>query len=117
MSGNDSHGFAHVATPRLLLTTFFVLIGLTILTVLTAGTPLVGQFGSVVAMTIATLKAALVAMFFMHMYWDKPINVVMFLSAFVFASLFIGFTLLDTSHYQNDIDAFPRALPPATPMQ
>ncbi len=115
MSGHDHHGFAHVASPKLLLTTFFVLIALTLLTVLTAGTPLVGPFGAVIAMGIATVKAALVALFFMHMYGDKPFNVIAFLSSFLFASLFIGLTLLDSSHYQNEIDAFPRTPPVVTP--
>jgi cytochrome c oxidase subunit 4 len=59
-------------------------------------------------MGIATLKATLVALFFMHMWWDKGFNVLVFLSSFLFVSLFIGLTLMDSSHYQRDIEKFPR---------
>jgi len=108
MAGNHDHGFAHPCPPWILFTTFFTLIALTILTVITAGQPYLGPFAVFVSMGIATIKATLVALFFMHMFWDKPINILTFLSSFFFVSLFIGFTLLDTDHYQNQINAFPR---------
>jgi cytochrome c oxidase subunit 4 len=104
---HDEHHFAHPASIKMLLAVFFALIFLTILTVATSGK--MGPFGTLVAMAIATAKAILVCMFFMHMYGDKAFNLIAFLSSFVFVSLFIGFTMLDTDHYQNDIDAFPRA--------
>lgn len=116
MAGNHDHGFAHPASPRLLLGTFFVLIGLTVLTVLTAGNPNLVPFGVWIAMGIATVKAALVALFFMHMFWEKPLNVVAFLSSFLFVTLFIGFTLMDTGEYQNSIDKYPRAPRVVTPV-
>lgn len=115
MSGNHDHGFAHPAPPSLLLGTFFALIVLTVVTVVTAGNPLLGPFGVWIAMGIASLKAALVALFFMHMYWDKPFNVISFLSAFIFAALFVGMTLMDTGEYQNSIDKYPRAPRAVTP--
>jgi len=59
-------------------------------------------------MIIATVKAFLVCAFFMHMWWDKTFNVVVFLSSTLFVVLFIGLTLLDTGHYQDSIDNFPR---------
>ena len=77
---HDSHGFAHPVPVKLLLAVFFALIFLTILTVVTAG-QLPKPFGIWVAMIIATMKAALVMMFFMHMYWDKSFNVIVFLSS------------------------------------
>lgn len=104
---HDEHHFAHPAQIKLLLAVFFALIFLTILTVVTSGR--MGPFGTVVAMAIATAKAALVCLFFMHMFWDKSFNVLVFFSSLLFVSLFIGFTMLDTDHYQNSIDAFPRA--------
>ncbi|MBU6412181.1 MAG: cytochrome C oxidase subunit IV family protein [Planctomycetes bacterium] len=48
-----------------------------------------------VAMSIATVKAALVVMYFMQLRYDNPINTVIFLfSLFAFA-LFLGFTTID----------------------
>ena len=115
MAGNHDHGFAHPCPPKILFATFGTLIALTILTVVTAGQPYLGPFAVFVSMGIATIKATLVALFFMHMYWDKPINILTFLSSFFFVSLFIGFTLLDTDHYQNQINAFPRTPPVVAP--
>lgn len=105
---HHDHSFAHPAPLKLLFAVFFALIVLTILTVALATVDL-GPFGIWISMTIATVKAALVALFFMHMYWDKSFNVLVFLSSFLFVALFIGLTMTDTQHYQNAIDAFPRA--------
>lgn len=110
---HDGHSFAHPAPLSLLFGVFFALIGLTIVTVLLAGVDL-GPFGIWVSMGIATVKALLVALFFMHMFWDKSFNIAVFVSSFLFVFLFIGLTLTDTNEYQNAIDAFPRELPPAT---
>ena len=108
MSDHDEHGFAHPIPMNLLLGVFVALIFLTILTVLTAG-QVPAPFGIYVAMTIATAKAALVMMFFMHMFWDKSFNSLVFLSSVLFVALFIGITLMDTGHYLESIDLFPRA--------
>ena len=43
----------------------------------------------VIAMGIATLKASLVALFFMHLRWDKAINQVIFCSSLFFLGLFL----------------------------
>ena len=48
-----------------------------------------------IVMVIATIKAAFVAFFFMHLAWDKPFNILLFLGSFVFVGLFIIFTLGD----------------------
>jgi cytochrome c oxidase subunit 4 len=97
---------AHITPVRLLVVVFVTLVALTILTVVANDWPL-GNLDIWVALTIACIKATLVALFFMHMYWDKGFNVFAFLTSFVFVTLFIGFTLMDTRHYQPDIRAFP----------
>ena len=104
---HDHASFAHPAPKKLLCAVFVALILLTILTVVTAG-QLPRPFGLWVAMGIATVKASLVMLFFMHMFWDKPFNIMAFLSSLLFATLFIGMTLMDTGHYQDAIDQFPR---------
>lgn len=104
---HSEHGFAHPAPLKLLYGVFFALVFLTVITLLLAGN--MGPFGFVVAMIIATAKAALVMGFFMHMIWDKPFNVLVFICSTFFLFLFIGMTMTDTGHYQDDIEAFPRA--------
>lgn len=62
-----------------------------------------------IAMIFATMKAFLVCAFFMHMWWDKGFNILAFFSSLFFVCLFIGMTLMDTDHYQDQIDLYPRA--------
>ena len=109
---DDLPRFNHPVSTTLLFGVFGSLIGLTILTVVTSAvwphSNLPADLAFPVAMIIATLKAFLVCAFFMHMWWDKTFNVVVFLSSTLFVVLFIGLTLLDTGHYQDSIDNFPR---------
>jgi cytochrome c oxidase subunit IV len=50
-----------------------------------------GALNVIVAIVIATIKASLVALFFMHLRHDKPINAIIFLiSAFMLALLLIS---------------------------
>ena len=109
---DDLPRFNHPVSTTLLFGVFGSLIGLTILTVVTSAvwpySNLPADLGFPVAMIIATVKAFLVCAFFMHMWWDKTFNVVVFLSSTLFVVLFIGLTLLDTGPYQDSIDNFPR---------
>ncbi len=107
MAHDHDHGFAHPAPLPMLYGVFFALVFLTVLTLLLAGN--LGPFGFVVAMIIATAKGALVMGFFMHMIWDKPFNVICFLGSVLFVFLFIGMTMTDTGHYQDNIEQYPRA--------
>lgn len=73
------------------------LIALLTLTAITVGVSYI-DFGSgniVVAVMVATAKAILVGLIFMHLLHDKKINAVIFVSAFLFLSLLFLFTLLD----------------------
>ncbi len=111
-SHQHDHGFAHPVSVKLLLAVFSSLVFLTILTVVLNDLPL-GSADIIIAMTIATIKATLVMLFFMHMFWEKGFNVVAFISSLFFVSLFIGFTLMDTGSYRDDIDSFPEDKRPA----
>lgn len=110
MSHDHDGGFAHPAPPKLLIGVFLALVALTVLTLGMSSVDLglMGAFGFWIAMSIASFKAALVMLFFMHMYWDKPFNVLVFLSSSLFVILFIGLTLMDSSHYKNSVDEYPR---------
>jgi cytochrome c oxidase subunit 4 len=55
----------------------------------------------VLSLTIATIKAALVIAFFMHLWWDKPLNQIAILSSLIFVALFLGFTLMDAQGYHD----------------
>ena len=111
----DGHGFAHPASLPVLYTVFLCLVALTILTVVANGWPL-GGFDIWVALGIASVKSLLVALFFMHMYWEKPLNAVIFISPFLFAALFVGMTLMDTVGYRDDVEAFPVSERPDEPV-
>jgi cytochrome c oxidase subunit 4 len=54
-----------------------------------------GSFNMVVAMVVATAKAALVALFFMHLYYDEKFNLVLFVASLVFVAIFFTFTSAD----------------------
>jgi|TARA_B110000263_G_C15280530_1_gene498138 cytochrome c oxidase subunit 4 len=55
-----------------------------------------GSFNIVIAMGVATVKATLVALFFMHLLWDDKKNLTMFIMSLMFLGIFITITLLDT---------------------
>jgi cytochrome c oxidase subunit 4 len=57
-----------------------------------------------IAMGIATVKAFLVILYFMHLRYDKPFNAMIFLSSVGFVSLFIVLSLMDTSQNQPTMD-------------
>lgn len=84
----DSHG--HHVTP--MRTYFLTLAGLLVLTVLTVGASYInfGAANIVVALGIATAKAALVMLFFMGLKYDTNLNRAFILSAFVALALMIS---------------------------
>jgi cytochrome c oxidase subunit 4 len=91
---SHSHEHAHPITgPK---TYTGVLIGLLILTIVTVGASRVdfGAMNTLIAIIIASAKAALVALFFMHLRHDK-FNALIFLGGCFFLALFLIFTLFD----------------------
>lgn len=92
----DGYDFAHPIPVPMLLSVFFALVFLTIVTVAQASFD-IGSLDILVVMVIATIKAALVMAFFMHMAYDKPFNVIIFLSSFGFVALFLIFTMSDSA--------------------
>lgn len=100
---DSHHGFAHPAPVWQLLAVFFALVALTIATVFQATLDL-GNMELILSLFIATIKASLVILFFMHMIHDKPLNAIIFLSSFVFVALFLGFTLMDAHAYKDSVE-------------
>ncbi len=70
------------------------LLALTVITVLAAGMN-VGAMNAVIALTIASIKATLVALFFMHLRHDKPMNAVIFVAGVGILAIFLMLTYLD----------------------
>ncbi len=94
----------HVVPMWLLFGVIGILLFLTVVTVAAAQVDLGGGANVVVAVLIASVKAAFVALYFMHLRWDKPFNAFILLLSIFFLALFLGFALLDTSQYQDSID-------------
>jgi cytochrome c oxidase subunit 4 len=113
--GGDADGevHSHVASWQFYVGIFGGLIVLTLLTVGAARFNIDGVFGSprantlnlAAAIIIATMKAGLVAAFFMHLRHDKLFNTLAFLASFLFLGIFILLTYDDVgvrAHSRND---------------
>lgn len=101
----DHPAMGHVMPVPVLLGVFVTLLVLTFVTVAVTWIDL-GPWNLWAAMAIATVKASLVALYFMHLRYDHPFNAVIFLAALVFLALFLSLTLLDTHEYQHEIERF-----------
>ena len=102
---SDDHAWIHIVPVPILLGVFGALIVLTVLTVAVTYVDL-GMWNLWIAMAIATVKASLVALFFMHLFYDRSFATIVFLAAIVFVGLFIGVVLLDALEYSPDIHSF-----------
>ena len=96
---DDHEAHVHVVPPKVLLGVFAALLVLTFVTVAVTWVDF-GRTANVwIALTIAAIKAALVALYFMHLRWDSPFNSVILIAALFFVALLIGIIVLDTSEY------------------
>lgn len=95
--GHGSHS-AHAHHPLVPIKVYVVtLLALLVLTVITVGASYIdfGKFNIVVNIGIATVKAALVMMFFMGLKYDNNLNRAYILSSFVALAIFITITAAD----------------------
>lgn len=113
---DDPHGHEHPASMLMLVSVFLALLVLTVVTVAVAYVDL-GELNLVVAMGIASVKATLVALFFMHLAHDSGFNRLAFFMSFVFVGLFVTITMMDSGQYQKDLEWDEHVLPkvPAEP--
>jgi cytochrome c oxidase subunit 4 len=107
--GHEDHGLAHTTPVWLLVTILGILLVLTVLTVSVTSFDLGAQGNLIVAMIIATIKATLVVLFFMHLFWDKKFHLILFLTSVLFLILFLSLTVNDRGEYEKDIEAFRAA--------
>lgn len=71
------------------------LLVLTVVTVLAAGVNF-GAGNVVIALAIASVKASLVALYFMHLRHNKPMSAIILLSGVAMLGVFLMFSILDT---------------------
>lgn len=93
-----THSHTHAEGHGNPVRTYSAVLGaLLVLTVVTVAASRV-DFGSLnvtIALAIATVKASLVALYFMHLRYDKPMNAIIFVISLFFLALFLGGCLTD----------------------
>jgi cytochrome c oxidase subunit 4 len=99
VSGHGHHPEgAHAVPKRILIGVYLLLCMFTIITVAVSKIDL-GPANIWLALFVAVIKASLVVLFFMHIWWDSPFNGVVLIIAMFFVALFIGISMLDTKEY------------------
>jgi cytochrome c oxidase subunit 4 len=105
-AGTNGIAHSHAQDPKAEARVYIAtLIGLLVLTAITVGASYI-QFGSsaaniVIALTIATIKAVLVSLFFMHLLHEKPVNAVIAIAGFLFLGIFLMFDFIDVGSRNN----------------
>ncbi|MBN8548163.1 MAG: cytochrome C oxidase subunit IV family protein [Deltaproteobacteria bacterium] len=118
MSHHHAHGESHanpghIVPMRIYVTVFVTLVVLTFVTVWISRHDF-GTLNIVVAMLVASVKAMLVALFFMHLKYEKPTT---WLYAF-FPILLLGFLLAGVfidNPYRTDPDIYTNLNQPPPP--
>lgn len=102
MSTHNGHAVDAKAEARGYVLTLTALL---ILTVITVGASYIdfGQGNIVIALAIATVKATLVSLFFMHLAHDKPVNGLIAVAGFIFLGLFLLFDMIDIGSRRDPI--------------
>ncbi|MBU0985607.1 MAG: cytochrome C oxidase subunit IV family protein [candidate division Zixibacteria bacterium] len=95
MSQQNKTNTPHVLPLQVYLGTAAALFVLTVVTVMVSFVDL-GGWNIVVALAVASVKAAAVGLIFMHLWFDRKVFLVIFLAGIVFLTIFIGLTMLDT---------------------
>ncbi|MDX2129689.1 MAG: cytochrome C oxidase subunit IV family protein [Chloroherpetonaceae bacterium] len=103
---NTNTHHPHILPLKLYLMVGGALLFLTVITVWVAQFDF-GALNLIVAMTVATIKAGLVAAFFMHLYYDNKFYTAILLIGLVALAVFIAFTMIDgksrTGIYENEM--------------
>jgi cytochrome c oxidase subunit 4 len=84
----------HITSVRIYFLVFAVLMVLTAITVLVAFQDF-GAWNDIVALTIAVVKASLVVLFFMHIYYSGRLSKLVVVSGLLWLFILIGLTMSD----------------------
>jgi len=112
-SSHDEHGHApndgmvhvHVHPTAFYVKIFVALVFFTLVTVGLSRVHL-GNWNFFIAVVVATIKASLVATYFMHLKEDNRFNVLIFVGSLVFMGVFFVYTMNDTQHRGQWDDAY-----------
>jgi cytochrome c oxidase subunit IV len=86
----------HIVSPKLYIVIFFSLMVFTLLTVF-AATRDFARWNIVIALVIATIKASLVILFFMHGKYSARRTKLVIVAGFFWLAIMLGLTLADYS--------------------
>jgi cytochrome c oxidase subunit 4 len=102
---------AHISPAKFYV---FILLVLMALTLLTVGVSYIhlGKLNLIVAIVIASIKASLVVLFFMHLRYDNKFNALVLIMSLLFIGVFFAYTLNDTDHRAEvDLESGSKVLP------
>ncbi len=91
---HEEHGEHHVLPLWIYLAVYGALLALTVVTVGVSYLNL-GTTAIVAALTVAIVKASLVAGYFMHLRYDDRFNSLIFAASILFMTLFFAFVFID----------------------
>jgi cytochrome c oxidase subunit IV len=107
----DGKVHVHISSLGFYIAIFVALICFTLLTVAVSYVHL-GKLNLIVAVVIASLKASLVVLFFMHLRYDNKFNSMILIVSVLFIGVFFAYTLNDTDRRgEIDVDQGVKYLP------
>ena len=90
----------HIVYPRVYVGIFLILLMGTIVTVIAAFYDFPGPLNAVVALTIATIKATFVVLYFMHVRYSGRLVWLVIASALLWLAIMFALTISDYSSRQ-----------------
>ena len=113
---DDGQVHAHVSSVKFYVGILAILIAFTLLTVGVASIHL-GPLNLAVAIAIASAKATLVVLFFMHLKYDNRFNATIVICSLMFIGVFFAYTMNDTDTRAELDDAQGSMILPSTGQQ
>jgi cytochrome c oxidase subunit 4 len=113
LHGDDGLVHVHVHPASTYVKIFAALVGLTLVTVGLSRIHL-GEWNFFIAVVVATVKAALVALFFMHLKDDNRFNVLIFVGSLLFMGVFFIYTMNDTQYRGQWDESYGTRVAPST---
>jgi cytochrome c oxidase subunit 4 len=105
----DGHPLVgHLVPYSTLFATGAALLVLTVITVAVRYIDL-GEANIYIAIGVAVVKATLVSLFFMHLRWDRPFNLMVLVGSMLFVMLMMVFCMMDVG--QNEPSMTPGNAP------
>lgn len=100
---NDAAVHAHIAPVKFYVAVFAALVAFTLLTVGLSYIHL-GPANLAIAIIVASMKAALVVVFFMHLNHDNRFNSVLMVGSLMFIGIFFAYTMNDTLERGDELN-------------